>query len=111
MKGSRDLKLHHFLIVRWLDAAASSGWRSKDDVASDAAPPCFSSGWLVAKTRDEIVLGQTFSGEDGNLEFNNTFVIPRKMITEVYLVPTVRLAGSGKRGKTKGKKATRRRAA
>lgn len=61
------------VLVTWHDAETQHGWESVSDARVDTIPACVSVGFVIKKTRKEIVLAQTIARG----ELNGRITIPR----------------------------------
>ncbi|RJO72876.1 MAG: hypothetical protein C4523_02575 [Myxococcales bacterium] len=63
--------------ITWHDAEADAEWAKADDPVT--VPECETVGFLVKKTRKEIVIAHTRSGDD----VNGRFSIPRGCVVRI----------------------------
>lgn len=64
------------VLITWKDAETSVGWEAIGDAQADTIPACVSVGFVIKKTRKEIVLAQTMARG----ELNGRITIPRGWI-------------------------------
>jgi len=83
----RSTKRPKLEIIEWVDASASVGWMSDEDVAADSSQHvqlCVSVGFLVYEDKNQIILGGTTGANEssGHLESNNRIAVPKAWLRE-----------------------------
>ena len=83
--------------IEWLDIFTTSGWQDEADLqrllAERPGMPCVNVGYLVAETKDRIVVCSGAYGETGNVGRSEITVIPRGCVERITrLGPTRRKA-------------------
>jgi hypothetical protein len=77
-----NLKTTPIVIVRWKDATEPfSGWVEFKDIIKKTAAGCFSIGWLVKDTEEEITLMADWC-DDNSEEGGRVAIIPKGMVQE-----------------------------
>lgn len=60
------MKLNKLYIVEWVDSVQPvASWRALDDLPELAVIQCVSVGWLVAKSKQVIMLAPNLGGGEG----------------------------------------------
>lgn len=71
-----DIQKHAFVEVKWLDAEATPAWTTATDTEDFKAPLVITRGWLVKKTKKQVILAMGYHGDS----WLNTFIIPGGML-------------------------------
>lgn len=71
--------MKHVVEVTWYDAISMRGWRDKATYAKQKAAPCRTVGYIIKKTKREMVLAQTQGGD----EINGSMTIPRDWVQKI----------------------------
>lgn len=74
------------VIVEWIDSSSGEGWRPTDELATQTAPVrCQSVGWVLAETKEAIVLvAHTSGGHNSYREYaRGDISIPKGCVTRV----------------------------
>lgn len=71
-----DIKKHPFVEVKWLDAEATPAWTTDKEAEGIEAPCVITRGWLVKKTKKNVILAMGYHGDS----WLNTFTIPAGML-------------------------------
>jgi hypothetical protein len=61
--------------IVWDDACSDSGWQSAKEVKWEAQL-VYTTGYLISESKDYVLIGHTYSGDD----FVGWFQIPKRMI-------------------------------
>lgn len=78
-------KLRH-IFIEWMDITAQAGWVKKTDKLTPS--PVISSGWVIEKTKDYIVLAADIApecqtGEHDEDAYNRRIAIPLGCISKI----------------------------
>ena len=78
-----EVKTPAIVLVEWLDAEHEFGWMDGNDITeSEPVLNCFTTGWLLKKTKTHIRVCQTFSHNN----HAQTLVIPKAMIVAMTVL-------------------------
>lgn len=78
------------VLVEWEDASGGMGdWVSLDDLPVDVPYLCASVGWLVAESKDRIIIVANIATENERHERQgcHAMTIPRSMIRRIVTLP------------------------
>ena len=84
MAPKKETSKHTILLIVWEDAVSDNGWQLKEEVSETHT--CSSIGVLIKETDKYVVLGGSWSDENGELETNNRITIPKGWIVSRKVV-------------------------
>jgi len=70
--------------VEWLDSCVDSGWHAHDAAFVRAAPTqCTSVGYLIERTKAQLVLAQSVTATDDGDQIADVLTIPASVVKRV----------------------------
>lgn len=70
--------------VTWLDSCVDSGWHASDAAFVRAAPSlCSSVGWLLERSKTQLVLAQSRTSSDEGEQYADVLTIPAAVVKRV----------------------------
>ena len=60
------MKKYRKVLVQWRDAITQHGWENADEAAHEETAHCESIGYLISRSKTEVVIAQTVGGEQIN---------------------------------------------
>lgn len=74
-QGRGAMKLHKLYMVEWVDSVQPvASWHALDDLPELAVVQCISVGWLVAKSKEVIMLAPNLGGGEDVTQQGSGFI-------------------------------------
>lgn len=74
------LRTGQFVRVIWLDIVTFAGWGEEN---AEKPHPCETYGFITRLTKDALTISSTRSVHEGDTQYNQHIIIPRKVIKSV----------------------------
>jgi len=70
--------------IEWVDSCSDGDWQSKENALTHSISQCASVGFLVRKTKSDVLIAQSESYDTGNI--SGLMAIPKKCIKSIEVI-------------------------